>query len=369
MDGRQLLPPWPILLAVTESTILQNISRTKDHFILVKKDGKLEVMSLESLESIQKPIQWPTECEISAKPLSTVDLSPFAMAISDRQTIVNILKNYIPMVFLTTELVSTAPLLIENESMRVFVNNIADHTHSGIRGLLFWLCSNNLIFEEMADMELCRELPFYLHSPVRIGFEYKSIMERPIGKDCILRLKSPNAKPTEIYAVLQPDKTAILIEPAFTRLFLKFEAKPIVNSSQTKLYTPRTIRRKSLMGSFKNRLAPLDNPSVSLSQWTPSQGDASQLLNEGPTAMSSSLPDPTTMACTKTANKLAMKKLMLLSLRNVGVDKHHVEFGSIWKHLYCACLFAFRKELGCRKIEQADMLSVIRSNMNFLNIK
>ncbi len=64
-----------------------------------------------------------------------------------------------------------------------------------------------------------------------------------------------------------------------------------------------------------------------------------------------------------------LKKLMLLSLRHVGIDKSHLEFPLIWKHLYCGCLFALRSELALFPIEQQHMLSIIRSNMNFLNVK
>lgn len=41
---------------------------------------------------------------------------------------------------------------------------------------------------------------------------------------------------------------------------------------------------------------------------------------------------------------------------------------SIWKHLYCGCLFALRKELSIERVDQAAMLAVIKNNINFLNI-
>lgn len=70
----------------------------------------------------------------------------------------------------------------------------------------------------------------------------------------------------------------------------------------------------------------------------------------------------------KEKNKTNLKKLLLLSLRHVGIEKAHPEFLSTWKHLYCGCLFALRKELAIKHVDQAMMLSVIKNNINFLNI-
>lgn len=67
-------------------------------------------------------------------------------------------------------------------------------------------------------------------------------------------------------------------------------------------------------------------------------------------------------------NKMSLKKLLLLSLRHVGIEKTHPEFLSTWKHLYCGCLFALRKDLALQTVDQATMLAVIKNNINFLNI-
>ncbi len=42
----------------------------------------------------------------------------------------------------------------------------------------------------------------------------------------------------------------------------------------------------------------------------------------------------------KKANKDLLKKLILLSLRRLGIKKDDKQFPTIWKHLYCGCVFA-----------------------------
>lgn len=98
--------------------------------------------------------------------------------------------------------------------------------------------------------------------------------------------------------------------------------------------------------------------TISLSGWTASQ-DLPSRPSLDPRLGSEQL---------KEANKQVLKKLLLLSLRHVGVEKSHPEFMSIWKHLYCGCLFALRRELAQDRIDQATMLAVIKQNINFLNV-
>lgn len=68
-------------------------------------------------------------------------------------------------------------------------------------------------------------------------------------------------------------------------------------------------------------------------------------------------------------NKAKLKRLLLLSLRHVGITKNQKDFNTIWKHLYTACVFALRQDLSGREVEQEQMLAVIKNNMTFLNVK
>lgn len=70
----------------------------------------------------------------------------------------------------------------------------------------------------------------------------------------------------------------------------------------------------------------------------------------------------------KSNNKDALKRLIQLSLRNVGIGNRSPEFESTYKHLYAACLFALRQELAHVVISQDEMLRVIRNSMEHLNI-
>lgn len=71
----------------------------------------------------------------------------------------------------------------------------------------------------------------------------------------------------------------------------------------------------------------------------------------------------------KEQNKAALKKLLLLSLRKAGISTSSKEFNSTWKHLYCGCIFALRKELDRVKIDQSTLISIIQANMRTFNIK
>ena len=42
----------------------------------------------------------------------------------------------------------------------------------------------------------------------------------------------------------------------------------------------------------------------------------------------------------KSNNKLKLKKLILLSLRGIGIKKSDKQFMNTWKHLYCGCIFS-----------------------------
>lgn len=63
-----------------------------------------------------------------------------------------------------------------------------------------------------------------------------------------------------------------------------------------------------------------------------------------------------------------MKKLILLSLRGMGIKKTDKQFLDIWKHLYCGCLFSLRKELSQEDIDQGVLLKTIKDNIKFLNL-
>lgn len=225
-------------------------------------------------------------------------------------------------------------------------------------------------------------LPDYLKCPLELAVASPTIrsLERPI----VLRLAA-SAPPHEMYAVgfrfksddggsaveaAPPCERAvelILVEPAFTALFLKYHVKRASTGNSLACLTPKRV--KAPPGSASRSAsqpvaaaAALRDASISLGSWVPSQEPVT-------TPPAASQPAPNHPDGIRAANKNMLKKLLLLSLRHVGIDKHHREFASIWKHLYCGCLFALRGELGGVRIEQAEMLSTIRSNMNFLNIK
>lgn len=178
-----------------------------------------------------------------------------------------------------------------------------------------------------------------------------------------------------------------LVEPAFTELFLKYHYKrrhDIKSRVIPSVRTPPLKRTLSTGGTVvsDSSIAPpaWADPTISLSQWTPPSLETVPPSLSSSARTSYSQPPPQSVRCAsvsasasatslKMHNKNMLKKLMLLSLRHVGIDKHHEEFASIWKHLYCACLFALRKELAAVRIQQNELFAVIRSNMNFLNIK
>lgn len=82
-----------------------------------------------------------------------------------------------------------------------------------------------------------------------------------------------------------------------------------------------------------------------------------------------STPSTNSSNTVRDANKAKLKRLLLLSLRHIGITKSRKDFNSIWKHLYTACVFALRQDLGGREVEQDQMLAVIKNNMTFLNVK
>lgn len=197
-------------------------------------------------------------------------------------------------------------------------------------------------------------MPTCLYSPVTLRASgLVTTQERP----SVVRLCSDKAAPSEIYAIGRncgDDSTTELrlIEPAFGDLFRSLFVKRDAPQTVSGASQPQT----STWGREHPESHPsLQDASISLRNWMPSQEILSQ-----PTTSHDAI---------KAENKNMLKKMMLLSLRHVGMDKHHREFPSVWKHLYCGCLFALRKELGSHRVSQADMLATIRSNMNFLNIK
>lgn len=67
-------------------------------------------------------------------------------------------------------------------------------------------------------------------------------------------------------------------------------------------------------------------------------------------------------------NKAALKKLLLLALRRVGLSTLSPDFSPTWKQMYCASVFALRKELDKAVLGQAEIINVIQSNMKAFNI-
>lgn len=229
--------------------------------------------------------------------------------------------------------------------------------HPNLRHLFSWL-SDPLLRIEPTDLSLISNFPPCIQSPLALKMPRQNLDCEPT----IFKLIG-SSQLRELYAYsprnqLETDlhRRFIIIEPAFSKLFcdhyVKTPSETSFSSQNTISATPRPSQTDRMIPA--SQLSQYDS-SISLNNWTPSQENGSQSVSG--------------QECIKMENKNMLKKLLLLSLRHVGVDKHHSEFASIWKHLYCGCLFAFRKELGIAKIRQSEMLSVIRSNMNFLNIK
>jgi hypothetical protein len=105
--------------------------------------------------------------------------------------------------------------------------------------------------------------------------------------------------------------------------------------------------------------------TISLSGWTASQASQNR-ISQSQSFISADVDRGKDEI--KAKNKEMLKKLLLLSLRHVGIDKNSPDFISTWKHLYCGCLFALRKDLAHEIVDQGTMLSVIKNNINFLNI-
>lgn len=105
--------------------------------------------------------------------------------------------------------------------------------------------------------------------------------------------------------------------------------------------------------------------TISLSGWTASQASQNRMSQS---QSFTSIDFDRGKDEVKAKNKEMLKKLLLLSLRHVGIDKNSPDFISTWKHLYCGCLFALRKDLAHEIVDQGTMLSVIKNNINFLNI-
>lgn len=221
--------------------------------------------------------------------------------------------------------------------------------------LIRWLSNDCCAIKATDLIPLKTDAPSCIFSPIKLRADGSMFsQDRPL----IIKLVAQNTMPLEVYATCKysNDESMVelsLIEPAFDALFLSMFVKK--DCSQSVIISASQASAGSTARIFPESQCLLQDTSISLQNWTPSQESRSQ---------------PTTSHdTTKAENKTMLKKLMLLSLRHVGVDKHHHEFPSIWKHLYCGSLFALRRELGTQRVSQGDMLSIIRSNMNFLNIK
>lgn len=115
--------------------------------------------------------------------------------------------------------------------------------------------------------------------------------------------------------------------------------------------------------------------SITLRNWKPLKGSSIEDIknqNEGlipKMAMSQPITVSKKGGCSiEQDNKASLKRLLHLSLRQMGIEKGgNDEFDTIWHHLYNGCLFAFRKEISKVPIEQQTILRIIRSNLNFLN--
>lgn len=293
------------------------------------------------------------------------------------------------------------------------------------RELLFWLRDRATLVEEREGgggslrMSLAEGLPSFMCSPVilRLWEDDKGEAERESkstptsvpgrafntgGTHRVVKFVTTADEtmgPAFIYGIVNGVRSneISLVEPAFTDLFLKYHHQRrhnVKSKMMGPIRTPPLKRTLSTGGATmpESSMVPAwADPTISLSQWTPPS------LETFPPSLSSlartsySQPPPlsaksastsaalasasastltsASAASLKMHNKNMLKKLMLLSLRHVGIDKNHEEFASIWKHLYCACLFALRKELAAVRIQQNELFAVIRSNMNFLNIK
>lgn len=144
----------------------------------------------------------------------------------------------------------------------------------------------------------------------------------------------------------------------FSELFSKIAKKKEKPASIVRPITPPMTQTNFLRLRAANSFT---DHTISLAGWTASQDNPSPRVSDRNAAGA-------TNEALREENKTNLKKLLLLSLRHVGVDKNHPEFMSIWKHLYCGCLFALRRDLAHDRISQSTMLSVIKTNMNFLNV-
>jgi hypothetical protein len=157
--------------------------------------------------------------------------------------------------------------------------------------------------------------------------------------------------------VVDLETITIQISPAvFTSMFHRIAKKNLKKVPAPRLSQP--IVKVKAVNSFTDQ-------TISLSGWTSSQAGTG--AHSSP-RRSSAMSNQVDIEQLKEKNKQTLKKLLLLSLRHVGIEKSHSEFMSIWKHLYCGCLFALRKELTNGNIDQATMLAVIKNNINFLNV-
>lgn len=173
--------------------------------------------------------------------------------------------------------------------------------------------------------------------------------------------------------VAPEQRTVCIVHAAFFDLARQYHRVPC-HGSKTPDSGPTAstmqIRRKQAAPSQQSQGSQYTDASISLSGWTPSQ-QLPPSLSSRPATLPSTADTAQTAsgASLKDANKARLKRLLLLGLRHAGITKQHRDFASTWKHLYCACVFAMRKELAVVEIDQPTMLAVIRNNMTFLNVK
>lgn len=166
-----------------------------------------------------------------------------------------------------------------------------------------------------------------------------------------------------------------IIEPAFTALFemhfLTSSAVPhLVNTENNLTNLIKSNRRKSSSDlSTSPRTPGPSQDGISIGgDWTPIR-PRSSTTSDSRVGKSSVITMDDECEEIKKSNKALINRLMLLSLRNRGIHTAHPEYATILKQLYATCVFSLRQELTKRVLGQEEILSLLHSNMNFLNIR
>lgn len=178
------------------------------------------------------------------------------------------------------------------------------------------------------------------------------------------------------------DSFVHIINPQFARMITNRYMKTLpqivpVRKKEKELVGGGVLQSESLQSSLsRSLLTKCTDESIGLDGWVPfsTTGTGSASKHDGDSnpfflhSQTTSLAASSEMGV-KEMNKTKLKRLLLLSLRHIGMTRKHAEFMSTWKHMYCACIFALRKELGRVQVKHEELLAVIKNNMTFLNIK